>query len=364
MSDPYIASLGRISGPLLSDNLIRNGYDLTFRNGPTDTDLLYLDVTNKRISLNKDAPAMALEVVGDGKVTQDFIVTGTSATLNEIVFNTNGTVTSVLGPIIIQPTGPDAYVRYGKVLNTQLELKDNYIKVSTTNTNLALEAHGTGVVDFQRTANVTGDVEVTGAITSGGDVRLNGQFIIGDSPIDTVSIQPDFTQDLIPGASRTYDLGASDKAWESIYLIGIPGAENVVTQQVLVSDQLLLSGNTVSSVESNDNLIFMSDSGNIKLENFVVNNNVITNSANNTPTIFYSTATGYLKVADASGMRIPVGTDGQRGFTEVGETRWNTTQGWLECYDGNVYQVATGGGVVITPKIMEELGDVYALMLG
>jgi len=364
MPDPYVASLGRVSGPLLSDNLIRNGYDLTFRNGPTDTDLLYLDVTNKRISVNKDTPALAFEVVGDGKVTQDFIVTGTSATLNEIIFNTNGSVTTALGPIIIAPTGADAYVRYGKVLNTQLELKDNYIKVSTANTNLALQAHGTGFVDLQRTSRVTGNVEVTGAITTGGDVRLNGQFIIGDSPLDTVSIQPDFTQDLIPGASRTYDLGAADKAWESIYLVGIPGAENVVTQRVLVSDQLLLTGNTVSTVESNNDLVFASSSGNVKLEKFVINGNVITNSANNTPTVFYSAATGYLKVADNAGMRIPVGTDAQRGYTETGETRWNTTQGWLECYDGTVYQVATGGGVVITPKLMEELGDIYALMLG
>jgi len=37
-------AVGRISGPLLKQNLIRNGINLAF-----ETDLLYLDVNNQRI---------------------------------------------------------------------------------------------------------------------------------------------------------------------------------------------------------------------------------------------------------------------------------------------------------------------------
>jgi len=45
-------AVGRISGPLLKANLLRNGVDLAF-----ETDLLYLDVNNSRIGVNTAAPA-------------------------------------------------------------------------------------------------------------------------------------------------------------------------------------------------------------------------------------------------------------------------------------------------------------------
>ena len=51
--------LGRIPGPLLETNLIRNNVDLAF-----DTDLLYLDTQNDRIGIKTDTPSYALHVVG------------------------------------------------------------------------------------------------------------------------------------------------------------------------------------------------------------------------------------------------------------------------------------------------------------
>ena len=39
-------AVGRISGPLLKSNLLRNGVDLAF-----ETDLLYLDVSNSRVGI-------------------------------------------------------------------------------------------------------------------------------------------------------------------------------------------------------------------------------------------------------------------------------------------------------------------------
>ena len=58
----YSAALGRISGKLLSPNLVRNGVDLTFRNYASDPDILYFDVTNKRIGINNPTPTYDLDV--------------------------------------------------------------------------------------------------------------------------------------------------------------------------------------------------------------------------------------------------------------------------------------------------------------
>ena len=52
-------AVGRISGPLLKANLIRNGIDLAF-----ETDLLYLDVNNQRVGIKNSSPQHELDVTG------------------------------------------------------------------------------------------------------------------------------------------------------------------------------------------------------------------------------------------------------------------------------------------------------------
>lgn len=366
-SEPsYLAALGRISGKALSDNLVRNGVDLTFRNGALDLDLLYLDVTNKRIGVNYESPSLAFQVTGDGKVTEDVIVTGTSAKLNNIIFKTNGTITTQVGPINIVPTGLDSIINYNRILTDDLELRTNYIAATKTNEPIELWAHGTGIVDIQSSGKITGNLQVTGNIISGGNIQLDGQFTVGDTSIDTVTFNTDFTQSIIPGDNNTYNFGSTVKNWANIYLSGsFPGVQTVDTNNVQVGGQTLISGNTISSVLSNDDIIFnTSGTGIIDLEDFRINGSTITNTIPNTITAVNSTGIGYWKVDGTNAIQIPSGTDGQRGYTEIGETRWNSDRGYLECFDGNVYLVATGGGAVVTPFIMEELGDLYALMLG
>ena len=85
----------------------------------------------------------------------------------------------------------------------------------------------------------------------------------------------------------------------------------------------------------------------------------------NTPLKIATTGTGYYRFAGTNAMLIPAGSDATRPPSpEIGDTRWNTDQGYLECFDGSVYVVATGGGIEVTTDIMEDLGHVYTLMLG
>ena len=65
-------AVGRISGPLLKANLLRNGVDLAF-----ETDLLYLDVNNSRIGIKTTTPQYELDVNGTTRST-DLITTGTA----------------------------------------------------------------------------------------------------------------------------------------------------------------------------------------------------------------------------------------------------------------------------------------------
>lgn len=358
-----MSQLGRISGPLLTNNLVRNGSPLTFRNGPLDPDLLFIGVTNDRIGVNTTAPAFSLHVNGDTNIDGSAIINGISAKVGNVIFNTNGTVSSQVGPIIIEPTGADAYIQYGKVLNTELEIKDNYIKSTTLNTDILLDANAAGKVSFLSDATVANGLQVNGNIGVVGNVRLDGMFYVGDNPLDTVVVAPDFTQSIIPGQDNTYNLGKTDKRWAEINVQEISSSANLLTTTLLVSYQTSYSGNTITTVQSNEELTITSNSGSIQVESLSINQSTITNLSN-TPITITHTGNGHLKINDTNGMVIPVGDTSQRVGSEVGATRWNNQIGYMECFDGTVWQVATGGGIVVTSDIMEELGNIYTLMLG
>jgi hypothetical protein len=79
--------LGRISGPLLSADLRRNGVNLAF-----DNDKLYLNVNNKYVGFGTNTPTRTLTAPGNSKFARinpslpDLIVT-TQADIGNLTFN-------------------------------------------------------------------------------------------------------------------------------------------------------------------------------------------------------------------------------------------------------------------------------------
>ena len=76
-------ALGRISGPLLKDNLTRDGVNLRFEN-----DLLYLlvsdaDGANHKLGVKNSNPAYTLDVTGTSRSTE---ILGTTATVGYLEF--------------------------------------------------------------------------------------------------------------------------------------------------------------------------------------------------------------------------------------------------------------------------------------
>lgn len=366
MSETLSPSLGRISGKLLKDNLLRDGVNLSFRNNPTDEDLLYLDVVHRRVGVNTDTPVYDLDIAGTTNIVGQVNVVGTSAILDQISINLDGSITSISGPIIIAPSGPDAFVSYEKVLTPNIEVNDNYISVTSLNQNLRLDPSGTGKVDILSNTKVNGNLDVTGNISAVGNVSLDGTITIGDSPLDTIVIAPDFTQSVIPGDDISYNLGSNLKKWAEVYAKNVDNITNFNVSKLKVSDQLQATSQTISSLQSNDEIVVTSDSGTVQLERLTINEGNITN-LNNTPITLSSTGTGYVKMLDSNGMVVPVGAYGTNPASPgvaVGETRWNTDRGYLECFDGTVWQSSLGGGTIVSAPIMEELGHVYTLIFG
>jgi len=358
-----MSQIGRISGPLLQSNLIRNDVDLAF-----DTDLLYLDVANGRVGLKSDGPNYDLDLSGNSRTTDDFTATNT-AIFGKVTLDNQSTWSTTLGEINIRPTGPDAYIEWGKALTPSFQIKDNYIKSLGTDENIEMDTSGTGIVDMQADTTVNGDLTVGQNISTDQDLTIaGGTIILGDNPIDTVAIAPDFSQDILPGQTERFSLGTDPKRWGQIHIYAFAGVDTVTVDNLITSDQVLVeSPNTIKTIQSNDALQLNSNTSVVTLEDLQFeasgSDNIITNLLD-TKNELVHTGDGYLKFGGTNGFVVPVGDTDERTSPEVGDTRWNTDLGYLECFDGSVYQVATGGGRVISEPIMEDLGNIYSLIFG
>jgi len=148
-------AVGRISGPLLKSNLIRNGVDLAF-----ETDLLYLDVNNQRIGVNNSTPAYEVDV------------TGTTQTIDLKVLNVAELADITVQGSTISTTQPflnlatlDTVVSLNKLRIDSIDIEGNAILTnnddSSAYVNLELRPHGTGTVDVHSDMNVTGNIHAT-----------------------------------------------------------------------------------------------------------------------------------------------------------------------------------------------------------
>lgn len=355
-------AVGRISGPLLNANLLRNGIDLSF-----ETDLLYLDVNADRIGIKKDNPLYDLDVNSFVNTTN---LISDSARFGNVRIN-NNTISTTTGPLDIRTSDGNAVTNFGKLLTDDLSFNDNTISGLSSNQNIELNPNGSGITIFNSNVNITNDLYVSGNITVDGNLSTSSNIIIGDAILDTVTIAPDFTQSIIPGDNDVWSLGentgdSSPRRWSQLYVHDLTQVTTNLPQAVKVSDQLWLDGtiNKITGLQSNEDILLSPDTGITYIESTKWEDNDITNLLN-TPLTFTSTGIGYLRFMGDNGFVLPFGDDSNRpAIPELGDTRWNTDQGYLECFDGSVYVIATGGGAEITTNIMEDLSNLYSLILG
>ena len=359
-----MSQLGRISGPLLESNLTRDGINLAF-----ETDLLYFDVVNSRVGIKTPTPgAYDLDVDGISRTTIASV--DNTASIDNIIINSSSVFTTSVGPINIVPTQTSPLIYLGRITSANLFVNDNVIG-SFSNSNIKLETNGTGPTEFYATSNIAGNLSVDGDIAVSGDLSTPENITIGDSSMNVVVVNLDFTQDIEPGVDSIWSLGentgdSSPRRWNDMYIHNSTNVGLYLPQIVDVSGQTRLDGiaNKISGLQSNEDIELLPDTGITRIENTRWQTNTITN-LNNDSLKFQSTGIGYLKFDGTNGIILPVGTDLQRPVSpELGDTRWNTDQEYLECFDGTVYVVATGGGISVTQELMEDLGNIYTLILG
>jgi hypothetical protein len=364
-----MSQLGRIGGQVLTDNLLRAGVDLAF-----ETNLLYFDVTNRQIGIRDSTPVYDLDV-NNNIYTNDLTVV-TQISVGNVRLNYPNTITTSVGGIDVYING-GGEIFHDRLTTANLVLDGNLIS-SISNSNIVLDPNGSGTVELMANTNITGDLAVSGNISMNGNLTGLGTLTFGDQTLDTVTINTDFTQSIIPGDDLTYAMGAdagdsSPRRWAELHspewryiTDGAWPGSGIVPLSATISDQLTLDGvnNKISAIQSNEDVLLAPDTGITYIERTKWQASEITNP-NSTPLTIATTGIGYYVFAGSNGMIIPAGGNAdRRASPDIGETRWNTDLAYLECYDGTVWAVSTGGGIEVTQEIMEDLGYVYNLILG
>lgn len=352
-------AVGRISGPLLKDNLLRNGVNLAF-----ETNLLYLDVVNRRIGVNTSTPTNELSVNGTTQTTN--LTATTSANLATFTFSGN-TLSSTSNTINLLPSGLNPVVYQGTISVGNMSISGNTIAGSGTNTTLEITTTGTGVVQFNSDVTVYGNLHATGNITADGDITL------GNATTDSIAFTGEVTSDIIPKLTNQYNLGSAspDLRWNNVY------TNNLVTSTVnttaisvpeMKTANLDIVGDTITAYTANTNINFeTSGTGGVVIGNLKFTNNSITNIAPNAVTQFTETGAGYVKVSGTFGVVIPVGDVSNRPaiiYQEVGMIRFNTELGLVEVFNGTVWGSVAGSSSGVTQSTAQDIGVQTALTLG
>jgi hypothetical protein len=405
--------LGRISGPLLAENLRRNGVDLQF-----ETSLLYLNVNSPRIGINSIGPSTDLTVgivKNDGSPTTstiqtaDLIITDTSNIGNFVISSDNiQHLTSTIyvrpnqatDPTVVTPglSTDDLYFSNNTLLNTTLDSDINFSPSGTGQINLGNDS-GSVDVTIDADLHATGDITWDGNITIGNDTSDTVEFkaevdsnivpLVQTTLITPVS-EPQITEDLqvllaedgntlytdpaAPYYQTTYlwDLGTPSLRWRTIETQNLFSETSTLPSDIVATTinvgNFVLNSNRIS-IASDDIMFHTTGTGQVKFNDwpYVVDHNTFLNPTNSTQQglVLGNTSNGYVKFSGSNGLVLPVGTTEQQPLNPVtGATRWNTTQSYVEIYNGNIWIPAYGTAVNATNQDVEDFSVLYTIVFG
>jgi hypothetical protein len=349
-------AIGRISGPLLKANLIRDGVDLAF-----ETDLLYLDVTNSRIGVNTSAPSTDLDINGTTRSTNLILENGLD--VGNIHIN-NNTIASDL-PVIRFEASPGEAVVYNNVLQVdEIQITGNTISTYVSNSNLEFIPNGTGIVDIIGNTTITGNLQVDGNISATGNIVIGGNITIGDADTDTIDFVARIASNVIPELDDTHTLGSSSFRWRSVYADNVYA--NTLNVPTLNIGNLQLYDNVIATTAGQDLYIDGNSTGGVRLGNFRIVDNVITNVSSNAITQIAQSGTGYFKIQGTNGFVPPRGTSAEQptAYAVIGMTRYNTTSKALEVWDGIAWASPAGASGAVSEIQANDISAAFAIALG
>lgn len=195
-------ALGRISGPLLKDNLLRDRVNLRF-----EDDLLYLLVssankTEHKVGIKNSNPLYTLDVNGTSNATK---VKGDELEIDLVKIDANN-ITTLSNELIISAGSVNDRVR------------------------------------------ITRDVRVEGNLHATGNITADGSLTFGDSNTDNIVFNADVNSDIVPDVDDTYNLGSLSKSWKEIYVDDMRLGGPETPDSVFVQTSIPGAGDTADKI--------------------------------------------------------------------------------------------------------------------
>lgn len=243
--------IGRISGPLFVNNILRLGQTSGEENLAFETDLLYIDVINGRIGTNTSSPVRDLQVLGTTKTTDLIVDTRLDAadTFHISIFSDK--IQNLVSTLSIVPNQLlDPTVQAIEFQNANLSLTNQKIENLILDSNIEIASTGLGRVEFY-----TDRVNVNGTLHATGNITWDGSSIyIGSDDTNNVIFNADIENALIPDIDNFYDLGTANKEWNNLFTQTVRAETTSVNSLVSNNiDLLLRQGNTIYvSLNGND----------------------------------------------------------------------------------------------------------------
>jgi hypothetical protein len=344
--------LGRISGPLLSDNLLRNGTNLVF-----DTDLLQLNVNSKRLGINTLGASRDLTVANGIDTT--ILLVDTQAELANFVLTTNQ-IQNPLSTITISPNQVNPVIAAPRVATSLLAFSDNTLLNSTSGSNIEFTPSGTGVTNIRNNTNVYGGVHATGDITWDGDVQL------GNEATDTITFASEVNSDILPSSNNTYSFGSASLKWKTLTTANVDAislSASLVTTTTATIGNVRFQANTIANTNPSTDITLTPDGTGLTYFNGInyVNVNTIPVSTQFT---LNSTANGYTKIADTYGLAIPVGLTTELTGIETGTMRYDPNYGYVRVFNGANWQPVGGVSETLNVNQVTDVMWAWDLILG
>lgn len=374
----FNGDLNQIGSVVLAGNKTTNGYvDISgiFTSG-SSAFFDNINIVNNKIFTTDSNSNLEISAAGTGLITiptknlnlgQNLSVTGNITGNNLTVSNTVSLEEMYTGDILI---------------------KDNYISTTISNSNLELRANSGGGVFLETTkftSNVISNVDdiiLQPNTAKNLKIDTNSALIVpkGTTVNRPIPVQGDIRFNTVTGIFEGF--GA---AFGGVYSLDRQTAvtagssedlnfraDNVLTMEItstrlrtngLLIDNTLFDSNTV--ITTNNDLTFAPNgTGRNRIENITFDVSNIRNDLN-TAIVLGSTGIGYTVFAGTNGIVFPSGNNSQRPVSpEVGNTRYNIEEGYVEVWDGTTWNNAAGVGDTVTGAYMEEISYLWNLILG
>lgn len=344
--------IGRINGPMLKDNLLRQGVDLAF-----ETNLLFLDVNNHRIGINNSVPNEALDITGNVIFNTNLKISG--ANISSQNFNGNITLTpNGSGKVVVSYLTPnripiastsgsivdDANLSF--VSNTlitsaaniaNLQITNNQIASINTNANINLTPNGTGIVVASKmavsdiSANQVLYASTNGRIVGsnfftfdGSNLYVNGNLVLSNAQLGNINVVDTTITTLKTNANLNLQANGTGKVV----------VDNLVANGTSANSVLVT--NSLGVVTTDADLTYNSTTNLLQIGNLSLQNNTLASTNSNGNINFAPNGNGLVVVNTTTGLQLPSGTSGQRSaLSAAGTLRWNNVDNYLEYFDGS-----------------------------